>query len=452
VKKYLFILTLLFASILRNDFVLAQARLVFSSHTAYINTSGGSAATPIYLVIGNPANTGITGGSAANGWIISEGQYNCVEWLNTTTSTTYRIPFGYSNSDYLPFTFARDNTAGASNLIASTYYNSNANMSTGIGVPAATDGGSVPAVSNLEMAFNSSASTWGGYVNVIDRFWCVQATSPAFLSFSYRGSVANENANSITSNLLIQHWNGTCWDAGNSSCICSTTTACYTPTGTPGSVGGSDYTVTGSTICNEFSPYILTSSTNPLPIELLSFNAKCNNDVVTINWSTASETNNEYFTIERSNDGVTWVTLTTLPGAGNSNTTLYYSYTDNNPLPGTSYYRLKQTDFSGQSVTFDPVTVSCSDANSENTGITLIYPNPAVNEVFVKINCLENSNGQLIVYNTIGQKIIEQQLTLLNGENVYTIDISGFAEGIYPITFNNEQGVSCTRKIIKSKQ
>jgi Secretion system C-terminal sorting domain len=121
-------------------------------------------------------------------------------------------------------------------------------------------------------------------------------------------------------------------------------------------------------------------------------------------------------------------------------------------LPGTSYYRLKQTDFSGQSVTFDPVTVSCSDANSENTGITLIYPNPAVNEVFVKINCLENSNGQLIVYNTIGQKIIEQQLTLLNGENVYTIDISGFAEGIYPITFNNEQGVSCTRKIIKSKQ
>lgn len=444
-KKYLYILSFLFATFLSSDFIYAQARLVFSSHTAYINTSGGSAATPIYLVIGNPANNAITGGSAANGWIISEGQYNYVSWLNCAASTTYLIPFGYSNTDYLPFTLARDATGGASNLIASTYYNSSSNMQNGIGFPGATDGGAVAAVTNINLSHTSGTD---GYQYIIDRFWTINTTAEAFLSFTYRGV-----ENSMTpsgSPIAIQHWTGSCWNDGNGG-ACSPTVFTYTATGSSGLTTG-DNTVTGLTTCNQFSPYVLSSSTNPLPIELLSFNAKCNNNDVTINWSTASETNNEYFTIERSNDGVTWVTLTTLPGAGNSNTTLYYSYTDNNPLPGTSYYRLKQTDFSGQSVAFDPVTVSCSEINSENTGITLIYPNPAVNEVFVNINCLENSNGLLIVYNTIGQKIIEQQLTLLKGENIYTVDISGFAEGIYPITFNNEQGVSCTRKIIKSKQ
>ena len=447
-QKYLIIFFLFSATFLHNAVVFSQAELVFSSHTAYVNLSNGSAATPIYLVIGNPAANGITGASAANGWIISEGQYNCVDWKNAAAGTSYLIPFGYSHTDYLPFTLNKS-AGAATDLVASTWYNSNANMSTGTGVPAATD---VGAVTNLEMALNSSATTWGGYVNVIDRFWVINTTATAILSFTYRGSAASENANSITSNLVIQHWNSSgCWDGGNTSCSCTTTTDCFTSTGTNGSIGGSDYTVTGSTSCNEFSPYILASSTNPLPIELLSFNAACDGNSVSINWQTASETNNNYFTIERSNDGATWETLATVPGAGNSNTTLSYSYTDNNSFQGTSYYRLKQTDFNGQSKTFSPVIVNCSDANSENTGITRIYPNPATNEVYVEISCMENTNGQLIVHNTIGQKIIKRQLELLKGTNVYTIDISDFAVGIYPVTFNNEQGETWTKKIIKTK-
>ena len=71
--------------------------------------------------------------------------------------------------------------------------------------------------------------------------------------------------------------------------------------------------------------------------------------------------------------------------------------------------------------------------------------------MFVEINCTENTNGQLIVRNTIGQKIIEKQIELLKGNNVYTIDISGFSSGIYPITFDNEQGETWTKKIIKTK-
>ena len=95
-QKYLVIFNLFLATLLNNTFVFSQAELVFSSHKAFINVSNGSAATPIYLVIGNPVANGITGGSASNGWIISEGQYNCVDWKNAAAGTSYLIPFGYT--------------------------------------------------------------------------------------------------------------------------------------------------------------------------------------------------------------------------------------------------------------------------------------------------------------------------------------------------------------------
>ena len=245
-QKYLVIFNLFLATLLNNTFVFSQAELVFSSHKAFINVSNGSAATPIYLVIGNPVANGITGGSASNGWIISEGQYNCVDWKNAAAGTSYLIPFGYNNAtEYLPFTLNKS-AGAAADLVASTWYNPNANMSTGTGVPAATDGGSVAAVNDLEMAFNSGASTWGGYVNVIDRFWTIYTTATATLTFTYRGEENNMAAPAST--LAIQHWNGSCWDDGNSgSGNCSTTIAHYMTTvgpATGGNTAGTTYTVT----------------------------------------------------------------------------------------------------------------------------------------------------------------------------------------------------------------
>lgn len=84
-----------------------------------------------------------------------------------------------------------------------------------------------------------------------------------------------------------------------------------------------------------------------LPIELLSFNAKPQGEAVNLLWTTASETNNDFFTVERSTDAKFFFPIGKIKGAGNSSTMLHYKLTDTKPLVGISYYRLRQTDFNG---------------------------------------------------------------------------------------------------------
>ena len=77
---------------------------------------------------------------------------------------------------------------------------------------------------------------------------------------------------------------------------------------------------------------------------MISFKAVLANNNVLLNWSTASETNNDYFTIERSIDGINFRSVLTKRGAGNSTSRRNYEAIDDNPIEGQSYYRLKQTD------------------------------------------------------------------------------------------------------------
>ena len=89
------------------------------------------------------------------------------------------------------------------------------------------------------------------------------------------------------------------------------------------------------------------SDENPLPIELISFDAVAQKDVVLAQWSTTSEWNNEGFNVERSADGLSYASIGQIPGAGNSMQQLWYELVDHSPLPGLSYYRLRQTDLDG---------------------------------------------------------------------------------------------------------
>lgn len=89
------------------------------------------------------------------------------------------------------------------------------------------------------------------------------------------------------------------------------------------------------------------SAENPLPIELLWFDAKPEKNVVHCSWSTASEWNNAYFTVERSADGLLFEPLGLVESQGDGATVRYYRFTDEAPLPGTSFYRLRQTDHDG---------------------------------------------------------------------------------------------------------
>lgn len=131
----------------------------------------------------------------------------------------------------------------------------------------------------------------------------------------------------------------------------------------------------GFGIYSEVEDYRVTlrSLPDPLPISLLSFDAMCVSNGIQLKWATSSEVNNEKFIIERSSNMNDWKTLDEVYGAGNSNQTIEYTWIDNRPLGGTSYYRLVQVDYNGDSETFQAQSIMCGQG-SDN--YLTVFPNP----------------------------------------------------------------------------
>jgi len=160
---------------------------------------------------------------------------------------------------------------------------------------------------------------------------------------------------------------------------------------------------------------------------------------VYLEWVTASEINNDYFTLERSRDAINWTIVGTVDGAGNSNQNIIYSYVDNKPYNGVSYYRLKQTDFNGQFEYSNIISVICID---DFTGDINVYPNPFSDELIIEI--LGNTvpvNFEIL--NAEGSVIYQGNLI-----EKTRINTSSFAPGVYLINFENGKTFEF-KKIIK---
>lgn len=125
-----------------------------------------------------------------------------------------------------------------------------------------------------------------------------------------------------------------------------------------------------------------TSGNINLPIELLMFQATLNAHVVDLAWTTASEQNNAFFSIERSADSETFTVIAVQSGAGTSQSILQYSDVDPFPLPGLSYYRLRQTDFNGTITWSDVVPINNVRASKtidiiyQSDGLYILHPLP----------------------------------------------------------------------------
>lgn len=217
-------------------------------------------------------------------------------------------------------------------------------------------------------------------------------------------------------------------------------------------VGGDFTNTNGSTVSNDgtisvggtYSGEIIGNAVNDemgaeeaLPIELISFNAINSTDGIRLQWVTAIEENNDYFTIERSQDGQAYEVIGTLTGAGNSTSTINYSYTDNNPLLGISYYRLSQTDYDGQSETFDVVSISNFSQDLFSVG-----PNPATDNITVSLGG-EIGSASLFIYNIIGVQVKAHQI---NGSKA-TINVSDFPKGTYMVVIYNSD-MNLSKRII----
>lgn len=170
-----------------------------------------------------------------------------------------------------------------------------------------------------------------------------------------------------------------------------------------------------------------TISNSPLPITLIDFTAVSTNGKVKLNWSTATEINNDYFTIEKSIDGTNWKSVKNIDGAGNSSSLRNYETTDENPSVGVVYYRLKQTDIDGQ---FTYSTVR-SVKNTGNASVD-IYPVPNTGNTIFFRGLTETKNMTLSVRDAAGSSVFSTILI-----NTNSVELPSLKSGLYIISLNN---------------
>ena len=399
-------------------FGFAQARLVFNND-AYLVISNA------YVVLDNGNANAITL-NGSGGRIISEAENNRVRWNISNNTGTYTMPYyDDDNAQKIPFTVTIG-TAGSSGgrIDFSTYDNPSWNNST-------YQPSDVTNMNSLVGGANNSAK-------VIDRFWIADASSygtkpSATLTFTYIDAEWSASGNTITEgNLGAQRFdtpNGD-WDA-------------YTPQGTISTAANTVSNVPAAP-ADFFRSWTLTDNTSPLPIELLSFSGSCVNGNVALKWATASETNNDYFSIERSHDGISFKSIATVDGAGNSSSVLNYSYTDNATLTTGAYYRLRQTDFNGDSKSSPAVFVeTCA-----NTNTSIDVYSAGASDFTVVTDAVVAGNYTVKIMNALGQQVTSKTIYISEGFSTTNIRLENIDDAMYFVTVTNGVDLSVTKKIV----
>jgi hypothetical protein len=164
-----------------------------------------------------------------------------------------------------------------------------------------------------------------------------------------------------------------------------------------------------------------------LPVELVSFDATVmNGNAVKLDWVTATETNNDYFELEHSQNGSDWVAVGKINGAGNSNTAIAYSATDNAAYPGLSYYRLVQFDLDGHANYSKVLTVR---SGLQPAGKIKVYPNPAVSYLTVEGDYADLQG--VLVISAAGELMNGKTQVSRENDSRITINLSVLPKGVY---------------------
>jgi len=325
--------------------------------------------------------------------------------LNKIGNTAFVFPVGNSGT-YAPIGMTAPATAG--NEFTAQYYHSAYANTTSFTAP-------LVGVSTIE------------YWNL------AQTGSDAITVTLYWQNAAASGILTFNNTLRVAYFNGSSWiDEGQAAIT-----------------GASPGNITAATNSSNMGPFTFgtfNKVSNPLPITLLDFNAQLQEaGTVLTTWSTASEINNKQFIIEKTHDGVNYDTVTTVAGAGNSNTVKNYNATDETPFSGVSYYRLTQVDFDGHSTNTTVVPIYIA-----SLGNTSIFPNPATTNVTANYGLA--SAGQVvltIISAGTGQSLGAYTYMAQKGSNTFDINTAGIPSGNYILQLSGPNGVISQNKFIK---
>ncbi len=278
-----------------------------------------------------------------------------------------------------------------------------------------------------ELTQVSNSSYW-----MIDR---TVTTDPVKLRFYWENAAWSDVMD--CQYLTIAHYKGGQWEKEPATVVSGS--SCSQATGGTGSIETDGYV-------SSFSPFGFGGSGGTaLPIKLVSFDAFAKDNVVETSWTTEIEINNDYFTVERSVDGINFTEMSRIGGAGNSTSLLRYVWVDENPLPGISYYRLKQTDFDGQFSYSGIVAVTVTGKQIQLS----LYPNPTQGDVFVRISS-PSEKAEVTIYDITGRVLYSKYAGSGNGINQQAILVSpagSLPPGTYVVSVVSS-GVEKTERLV----
>ncbi len=381
--------------------------------------------------ITNSAVGAITSG--ATGYILSETNTavnpSIVRWYARNTTGAHVYPFGVASSK-IPFTFNISVAMGATDYV---------DVSTR--ATAANDNLPWAGASNFAAVTNMYSPNTpyidGSIPVVVDRWWDITNSNPvsASLTFSYRGT---ENTltgiNAAPALIGAQYWNGSSWQPSNAVL------------GSAAGVSGASIGSVTTPVVSSFCPWVLSSLLNPLPIELLNFDVSCVNNEAVIEWCTATEQNNNHFTIEHSIDGINFTAVGTVAGNGTSVVKHCYKFISNSTIGDINYYRLSQTDNGGKITTFKTVALeSCG-----NTSDNMVLTNTGTKQVGILVNATEDAKIELFVHNALGQILEVRSLEIKKGYNALAVDLSHVSNALYYISVYKGNVLQTSKKIVVS--
>jgi hypothetical protein len=183
----------------------------------------------------------------------------------------------------------------------------------------------------------------------------------------------------------------------------------------------------------------------PLPIELVDFKGKYLNNQSVLSWVTASEKDNDYFILERSEDAREFTLIGKIDGAGNSNSFLNYQFVDIKPINQVAYYRLKQVDFDGQ---FSYSQVIALRNNQKLSAELKAYPNPSDGHFLItNIPFDEGEDFVCQVYNLQGE-LLKKDLQISNASGNLLLQLNDLKSGVYWVSITNGYTTATTKVVL----
>jgi len=189
----------------------------------------------------------------------------------------------------------------------------------------------------------------------------------------------------------------------------------------------------------------------PLPVGWLGMDViNGPNRSALVRWSTASEVNNYFFTVERSTDGTSFDPIGQVIGHGTTSQLSQYAFTDHDPLTGSSYYRVRQTDYDGRT-SLSEIYFFTLDPDLQS-GI-LVYPNPSSGPIYVKNNGSQKiAQWSIRIINMLGKVVLEKQVnTSLTNQHVEIDTQDKLPDGTYMVIIYTSSEISSTKLIIQSR-